>query len=77
MHRRSPQDVLANCAVSVARIVHFLRLHLVGKRIASASAVDDSNVFGKAGTTAAAVEAALTDNKASFRAQTAPARAHV
>ncbi|CAI6098078.1 unnamed protein product [Clonostachys chloroleuca] len=31
----------------VARIVHFLKLTLVGKRIAQASAIDDSNVFGK------------------------------
>ncbi|KAG8423821.1 hypothetical protein J3458_000676 [Metarhizium acridum] len=43
----------------VARIVHFLRLHLVGKKIASASAIDDSNVFGKVGTSGAEVEAAL------------------
>ncbi|OAA51833.1 formamidopyrimidine-DNA glycosylase [Metarhizium rileyi] len=43
----------------VARIVHFLRLHLVGKKIASASATDDSNVFGKVGTTGTAVEASL------------------
>ncbi|KHO01718.1 formamidopyrimidine-DNA glycosylase [Metarhizium album ARSEF 1941] len=43
----------------VARIVHFLRLHLVGRKIASASAIDDSNVFGKAGTTGEAVKAAL------------------
>ncbi|KAK7415778.1 hypothetical protein QQZ08_012260 [Neonectria magnoliae] len=43
----------------VARIVHFLRLHVVGKRIASASAIDDKNVFGKVGTTGAEVEAAL------------------
>jgi formamidopyrimidine-DNA glycosylase len=31
----------------------------VGKKIANASAIDDSNVFGKVGTTGAAVEAAL------------------
>ncbi|KAF4125647.1 formamidopyrimidine-DNA glycosylase [Geosmithia morbida] len=43
----------------VARIVHFLRLRLVGKRIASATAIDDANVFGKAGTTSADVEKAL------------------
>ncbi|KAG5922040.1 hypothetical protein E4U42_005614 [Claviceps africana] len=43
----------------VARIVHFLRLHLVGKKIKDAFAMDDANVFGKAGTTGAAVAAAL------------------
>ena len=48
---------------SVARIVHFLRLHLVGKKIANASAIDDANVFGKVGTSGAAVEAALKGRK--------------
>ncbi|KAL2689930.1 hypothetical protein Neosp_003995 [[Neocosmospora] mangrovei] len=43
----------------VARIVHFLRLHVVGKRIVSASAIDDKNVFGKVGTSGEEVEAAL------------------
>ncbi|KAH7175789.1 Formamidopyrimidine-DNA glycosylase N-terminal domain-containing protein [Dactylonectria macrodidyma] len=47
----------------VARIVHFLRLHVVGKRIASASAIDDKNVFGKVGTTGAEVEVALKGKK--------------
>ncbi|KAK2596671.1 hypothetical protein QQS21_006246 [Conoideocrella luteorostrata] len=47
----------------VARIVHFIRLYLVGKTIASASAIDDSNVFGKVGTTGEAVEAALRGKK--------------
>ncbi|GAB0131712.1 hypothetical protein EsDP_00000173 [Epichloe bromicola] len=47
----------------VARIVHFLRLHLVGKKIKDASAIDDGNVFGKVGTTGAAVEAALKGKK--------------
>ncbi|KAK0742309.1 formamidopyrimidine-DNA glycosylase lyase mutM [Apiosordaria backusii] len=47
----------------VARIVHFLRLHLVGKIIKSASAIDDANVFGKVGTTGAQVAAALTGRK--------------
>ncbi|KAM4062891.1 formamidopyrimidine-DNA glycosylase h2TH domain-containing protein [Hirsutella rhossiliensis] len=43
----------------VARIVHFLRLRLVGQNIAAASAIDDPNVFGKVGTSGAAVETAL------------------
>ncbi|KAG6006200.1 hypothetical protein E4U21_007239 [Claviceps maximensis] len=55
----------------VARIVHFLRLHLVGKKIKNASAIDDANVFGKVGTTGAAVEAALRDKKDNIR-QTTP-----
>ncbi|KAG5944371.1 hypothetical protein E4U60_006024 [Claviceps pazoutovae] len=47
----------------VARIVHFLRLHLVGKKIQTASAIDDANVFGKVGTSGAAVEAALKEKR--------------
>ncbi|KAF5021683.1 hypothetical protein F66182_6271 [Fusarium sp. NRRL 66182] len=47
----------------VARIVHFLRLHVVGKRIVSASAIDDKNVFGKVGTSGEEVEAALKGKK--------------
>lgn len=43
--------------------MHFLRLHVVGKRIATASAIDDKNVFGKVGTTGAEVEAALKGKK--------------
>ncbi|CAG9943732.1 unnamed protein product [Clonostachys rosea f. rosea IK726] len=50
----------------VARIVHFLKLTLVGKRITQASAIDDSNVFGKVGTTGADVAAALKGKKASL-----------
>lgn len=51
---------------TVARIVHFLRQHLVGKRIAKASAIDDGNVFGKVGTSGAEVESALKGKKASM-----------
>ncbi|CAM1502074.1 Fc.00g040580.m01.CDS01 [Cosmosporella sp. VM-42] len=47
----------------VARIVHFLRLHIVGKRITSASAIDDKNVFGKVGTSGAEVEETLIGKK--------------
>lgn len=43
----------------VARCVHFLRQHLVGKRIAKIQAVDDNNVFGKVGTSGSAFEKAL------------------
>lgn len=48
---------------TVARIVHFLRLHVVGKRIVSASAIDDKNVFGKVGTSGEEVETALKGKK--------------
>ncbi|SPQ23186.1 54aeb9c9-2ab2-4d87-8eb7-daa03a7ddd9a [Thermothielavioides terrestris] len=44
----------------VARIVHYLRLHLVGKSIKSVKAIEDTNVFGKAGTTGPEVAEALT-----------------
>ncbi|KAH8176826.1 formamidopyrimidine-DNA glycosylase h2TH domain-containing protein [Sarocladium implicatum] len=47
----------------VARIVHFLNLRVVGKRIKTASAIDDANVFGKVGTSGAEVEAALKGKK--------------
>ncbi|KAI0477666.1 formamidopyrimidine-DNA glycosylase [Xylariaceae sp. FL0804] len=43
----------------VARVTHFLRQHLVGKKIGRVWAPDDSNVFGKAGTSGPALEAAL------------------
>lgn len=43
----------------VARCVHFLRQHLVGKKIAKIQAVDDNNVFGKVGTSGSAFEKAL------------------
>jgi formamidopyrimidine-DNA glycosylase len=51
--------------IAVARIVHYLRLHLVGKTIKSATAIEDSNVFGKVGTTGPEVAAALTGKKVS------------
>ncbi|KAH7168789.1 hypothetical protein DER46DRAFT_624154 [Fusarium sp. MPI-SDFR-AT-0072] len=47
----------------VVRIVHFLRLHVVGKHIVSASAIDDKNVFGKVGTSGEEVETALKGKK--------------
>lgn len=39
--------------------MHFLRQHLVGKKISKIQAVDDNNVFGKVGTTGSAFEKAL------------------
>ena len=43
----------------IARIVHFLRLHLKNRRIASVVAEDDPIVYGKVGTSAAAFQTAL------------------
>lgn len=48
---------------SVARIVHFLRESLVGKTLSKVVALDDSNVFGKVGTSGPAFEKALTGRK--------------
>jgi formamidopyrimidine-DNA glycosylase len=45
--------------LQVARITHFLRQHLVGKKISKVVAQDDSSVFGKVGTSASAFEKAL------------------
>ncbi|KAH6843078.1 DNA glycosylase/AP lyase [Chaetomium sp. MPI-CAGE-AT-0009] len=47
----------------IARVVHYLRLHLVGKTIEQVSAIEDTNVFGKVGTTGAEVAKALTGKK--------------
>ncbi|OTA81246.1 hypothetical protein M434DRAFT_401436 [Hypoxylon sp. CO27-5] len=47
----------------VARVVHFLRQHLVGKTIKKVIAPDDNNVFGKVGTSGLAFEKALTGKK--------------
>ncbi|KAL8691580.1 MAG: hypothetical protein Q9218_003224 [Villophora microphyllina] len=44
----------------VARIVHYLHKHLVGKTLAVVKAQHDENVFGKVGTSAAEFEKALT-----------------
>ncbi|KAK4454069.1 Formamidopyrimidine-DNA glycosylase N-terminal domain-containing protein [Podospora aff. communis PSN243] len=47
----------------IARIVHFLRAHLVGKTVKNATAIEDANVFGKVGTTGAEVAKALKGRK--------------
>ncbi len=44
---------------TVARIVHFIRKHLVGKTLAVVKALHDENVFGKVGTSAAEFEKTL------------------
>ena len=54
---------LTNDKLPVARVVHFLRIHLVGKTIKSANAIEDASVFGKVGTTGPEVAAALTGKK--------------
>jgi formamidopyrimidine-DNA glycosylase len=43
----------------VARIVHFLRKHLVSRRITSVKAFEDTIVYGKVGTSAEAFAKAL------------------
>lgn len=47
----------------VARIVHFIRKHLANKIIKKVVAEEDANVFGKVGTSAGAVQKALTGRK--------------
>ncbi|KAL8929956.1 MAG: hypothetical protein Q9208_001100 [Pyrenodesmia sp. 3 TL-2023] len=47
----------------VARIVHYLHEHLVGKTLLFVRAQHDENVFGKVGTSAAEVEKALAGKK--------------
>ncbi|GAE00266.1 formamidopyrimidine-DNA glycosylase, putative [Paecilomyces variotii No. 5] len=43
----------------VSRIVHFIRKHLVGKKLANVQAQHDDIVFGKAGTSAAEFQKAM------------------
>jgi hypothetical protein len=59
----APADGVGAPKNAVARIVHYLRLHLVGKSIKSVKAIEDTNVFGKAGTTGPEVAEALTGKK--------------
>ena len=47
----------------IARVVSFIRTHLVGRTIATVTAKDDDKVFGAVGTSAAAYEAALAGKK--------------
>ncbi len=47
----------------VARVVHYIRKHLVGKTLSKITAVDDANVYGKVGTSGAEVQQALTGRK--------------
>lgn len=48
---------------TVARVVNYIKKHLVGKTLAVVKAEHDENVFGKVGTSAAEVEKALTGKK--------------
>lgn len=47
----------------IARLVHFLRKHIVGKKIASVQVVEDSIVYGKAGTTGPQFKQAVEGKK--------------
>ncbi len=47
----------------VARIVHYIRKHLVGKTLSKVIAADDANVYGKVGTSGAEFQKALTGKK--------------
>ncbi|EED24250.1 formamidopyrimidine-DNA glycosylase, putative [Talaromyces stipitatus ATCC 10500] len=47
----------------VARIVHFIRKHLVGRTLANVQVQNDDIVYGKAGTTAAEFQKAMQGNK--------------
>jgi formamidopyrimidine-DNA glycosylase len=47
----------------VARIVHYVRKHLVGHTLAKVVAVDDTSVYGKVGTSGAAFQKALNGRK--------------
>ncbi|KAI0434233.1 formamidopyrimidine-DNA glycosylase [Xylaria sp. FL1042] len=47
----------------VARVTHFLRQHLVGKKVAKVVAQDDNNIFGKVGTSGPAFQEALTGKR--------------
>jgi formamidopyrimidine-DNA glycosylase len=47
----------------VARVVHYIRKHLVGKTLSKVVAVDDANVYGKVGTSGAEFQKALTGRK--------------
>ncbi|KAJ4991305.1 formamidopyrimidine-DNA glycosylase domain-containing protein [Stagonosporopsis vannaccii] len=47
----------------VARVVHYLKKHVVGRTIASVRADEDDLLFGKVGTSASAFKAAMTGKK--------------
>lgn len=47
----------------MARIVHYIRQHLVGRTVHVIKAQHDENVFGKVGTSAAEFEKALAGKK--------------
>ena len=55
--------LLLTFAHSVARVVHYLKKSLVGKTLATVKAQDDSNVFGKAGTSGAEFQKAMEGKK--------------
>lgn len=62
-YSQTRSQVISTNEMQVARIVHYLRKHLVGKTLSVVKAQHDENVYGKSGTTAAAFEKALTGKK--------------
>ncbi len=54
-----PDSLTTSLSIKLPALAHFLRLHLVGKRITRAAAIEDNNVFGKVGTSGAEVQKAL------------------
>jgi formamidopyrimidine-DNA glycosylase len=54
---------MADLSHLVARIVHHMRKSLVGKTLSVVKAQDDSNVFGKVGTSGAEFQKSLTGKK--------------
>jgi formamidopyrimidine-DNA glycosylase len=54
---------IADLTHLVARIVHYMKKSLVGKTLATVKAIDDTNVFGKVGTSGAEFQDALTGKK--------------
>lgn len=47
----------------IARLVYYIRKYLVGRTIASVQAVDDTIIFGKAGTTGTQFKEAVEGKK--------------
>jgi len=56
-------QLLLTLTHSVARVVYYLKKSLVGKTLATVKAQDDTNVFGKAGTSGAEFQKAMTGKK--------------
>jgi formamidopyrimidine-DNA glycosylase len=57
-----PHRIMPEIA-EVARIVHYIRKHLVGKTLTNVVAVEDASIYGKVGTSGAEFQKALTGKK--------------